>query len=139
VTHTLLRKKESLRLSVKRNGRIRGSSKCSQGGVVMPTTIDFYARDSNADGPFYRATLVINAEGKTTITGDQNTREFLQEDIREGFPVGPFGEERMFPSDSEEYVQRLLGRYSGSRFWARIREEGDRDPSVDPEAATRKR
>lgn len=101
----------------------------------MPKTIDFYKRDRKGDGPFFVATLVIDAEGKTTITGEDNVQQILRQEIDEGFP-GPNG--RMFPSDTKEYVERLVGRYSGSRFWARVRRKGDNpeeflETSADPE------
>ena len=99
----------------------------------MATTIDFYKLNSDADGPFFVASLVIDAQGETSIRGNENIRRNLRDEFKEGLPS--FHEEKqLFPSDGKEYIQRLLARYSGSRFWAREREEGD-DPGEFCEAS----
>lgn len=56
------------------------------------------------------------------IASDEALQDFLEEDLRNGLLTLRRPKKQLSPKDEKEFIQRLLLRYSGSRFWCQQQE-----------------
>lgn len=85
--------------------------------------IDFYeSNTTNEEKSSLLGSVTITENGEYRITGGSELSNLVKEDLEDG--IQSFDRsERLFPKDGHKFIDRLLQRYSGSRVWARLKED----------------
>lgn len=86
-------------------------------------TIDFYKLNPETlDAQFKGAVVVDSSENEiTVIEGDRQFEDFVTDQFKYLYSFRQEGV-LLFPKDGEKFIERALARFSGSRFWARLRQ-----------------
>ena len=88
----------------------------------MKHVIDFYQASEDGTSESLLGSVIIGDDGACRVTGGKQLRQLVNNDLYSGIPS--FTEnKKLLPKDGDEFVERLLQRYSGSRVWARLNEE----------------
>ena len=92
----------------------------------MIHVINFYeADDTNPEHAIPNGSVVIHDRGEYRII-DTGMPPIMKEELNEVLRDGILSYDKsrqLFPRDGQDFIERLLGRYSGSLCWARVSEQ----------------
>jgi hypothetical protein len=93
----------------------------------MIQVIDFYELDeANPEKGILLGSVTLNDRGEYRVVG--GFPAIMKDELNDVLKNGILSYDKsrqLLPRDGKDFVERLLGRYSGSRVWAHLRKEGE--------------